>query len=301
MVDLVIVGTVALDTVETPFGKRERVLGGSASYAATAASYFAKPGIASIIGSDFPEAHLKFLEGRGIDLSGIAKSENKTFFWEGKYEFDLNVAHSLKTELNCLTEFDPVLPEEYRKADYLFLGNIAPELQLKVLGQMEKRPKLVIADTMNFWIGQDKEKVLEVVRKVDIALMNDGEARQLFKTHNLMKAAKEILALDSEIAIIKKGEHGCVLYTKDTHFALPGYPLENVVDPTGAGDSFAGTLLGYLSKNGNLSEKSFRKGLAYASSVASYTAEGFSLEKLGSLGEKDIEARVSSFRDIVRF
>lgn len=301
MVDVAIVGSIALDSIETPFGKREKILGGSASYASTAASFFCKPGLVGVVGTDFPKEHIEFFKKKGIDTAGLAVSDGKTFHWQGKYEFDLNQAHTLKTELNVFEKFNPILPEEYRNADFLFLGNILPELQLSVLNQMDKRPKLVLADTMNLWIQTKKEKVLQVVKEADICLMNDSEARQLFNTPNLLKAAKEILKLDSKIAIIKKGEHGCIMFSEESYFAMPGYPLENVIDPTGAGDSFAGALIGYLSKTKNLSEKNFRKALVYASTIASFDAEGFSLDKLKQISMKDIEKRFKEFKEIVKF
>ncbi len=301
MVDVVIVGSVALDNVKTPFGKRENVLGGSASYASTAASFFCKPGLVGVVGKDFPQEHVDFFRKKGIDTKGLEICDGKTFHWEGAYEFDLNQARTIKTELNVFEKFNPILPKEYRRADYLFLGNIMPELQLKVLEQMEKRPKLVLADTMNLWIQTKREKVLEVVKKSDICLMNDSEARQLFNTSNLLNAAREILKLDSNMAIIKKGEHGCIFLTDKKFFAIPGYPLENVVDPTGAGDCFAGALIGYLSKAGAMDESEFRKALVCASSVASFNAEGFSLEKLKEISLADINGRFKEFKEMVRF
>ena len=299
--EVVIVGSIGLDTIETPFGKVENVLGGSASYAAMAAGFFAKPGIVSVVGTDFPEKHMAFFKAHGINTDGIEKSEKGTFHWEGKYGFDVNVAETLKTELNSLAEFRPKLPESYKSADFLFLGNFDPEQQLNVLGQMKKRPRLVVSDTMNFYISQKPEKVLEVVKASDIVLLNDAEARQLFKTPNLVKAAKKILALDSEFAIIKKGEHGCLLFAKKTFFSAPGYPLENVVDPTGCGDSFAGALTGYLAKTKNLSEKNFRKAIITASAVASFNAEDFSLNRLSRLKKTEIKKRISEFKKITRF
>ena len=300
-VDVVIVGSVALDSVKTPFGKVERALGGSATYASVAASFFSRPGIVGIVGRDFPKEHSEFLQRRGVDLSGLSFAEGKTFHWEGEYGFDLNQATTKKTELNVFEKFQPVLPKEYRKCGFLFLGNIQPELQLDVLSQMNRRPKLVIADTMNLWIQTKREKVLEVVKAVDICLMNDAEARMLFKTPNLIKAAREIIRLDSEMAIIKKGEHGSILFTEKSFFALPGYPLENVVDPTGAGDCFAGALMGWLSKTKDLSENNFRKAMVYASTIASFNAEGFSLDNLKKTGLADVEERFKAFKEIVKF
>ncbi|MDD5148479.1 MAG: PfkB family carbohydrate kinase [Candidatus ainarchaeum sp.] len=299
--EVVLVGSIGLDSIETPFGKVENALGGSASYASLAAGFFARPGIVSIIGWDFPEKHIAFFKSKGIDTSGIEKSEKATFHWEGKYGFDINAAETLKTELNSLLDFSPKLPEEYRSADFLFLGNIDPELQLNVLSQMKKKPKLVIADTMNYWIKSKRGKVLEVVKAADICLMNDAEARQLFSTPNLVLAAKKILELDSKFAIIKKGEHGCLLFSKNSHFSAPGYPLENITDPTGCGDSFGGALIGYLAKTKDFSEKNFRKAIITASAIASFNAEDFSLNRMGRLKKTEITNRIKEFKKITKF
>ncbi len=301
MPKLVILGAVATDTVKTPFGKRENVLGGSATYAAVAASFFTKPGLVAVVGKDFPPAYRKFIESRGIDTAGLEVADGKTFHWEGYYEFDLNQAHTVKTELNVFAGFQPRLPEAYRKAPFLFLGNISPTLQLGVLDQMRTRPKLVMSDTMNYYIERERDQVLGVVKAVDVALMNDAEARMLFKTPNLVQAAREILKLDSRIAIIKKGEHGAILFYDHHFFAVPGYPLESVRDPTGAGDCFAGAMLGYLAKTGDLSEKNVRKALVYGSVVASFNAEDFSLDRLKGLSMADIKARYNEFKKFVQF
>ncbi|HLD58165.1 MAG TPA: PfkB family carbohydrate kinase [archaeon] len=298
---VVIAGSIALDNIETQFGKAENVLGGSASYAGIAAGFFAKAGIVGIVGNDFPEKYFDFFRGRGIDTGGIEKSSLKTFSWHGRYGFDVNTAETLKTELNALQEFRPVLPEEYKKADFFFLGNFDPEQQLALLSQMKKKPQLVVADTMNYWIESRREKVLEVVKKADICLMNDAEARQLFKTPSLAYAAKKILELDSKFAIIKKGENGCILFSKKGWFSAPGYPLETVIDPTGCGDSFAGALIGYLAKTNSLEEKNFRKAIITASAVASFNAEGFSLDRLKKITQKDISGRIKEFKNITRF
>ena len=301
MPDVVIVGSVALDNVRTPFGKAENALGGSATYASVAASYFSRPGIVAVVGNDFPKKHVELLEKKKVDLQGLKYVQGKTFRWEGYYEFDLNQAHTISTDLNVFSDFNPVLPEKYRNAKYLFLGNISPKLQLSVLAQMKKRPKLIVSDTMNYYIERDKDAVLEVIKKVDIGLMNEGEARQLFNTPNLITAARRIIGLDSEYAIIKKGEHGAIMLSDKGFFAAPGYPLENVVDPTGSGDAFAGALIGFLARTGNLSEKNFRKAIIHASAVASYNAEDFSLGKLANLSNKEIGGRVKKFRELVKF
>ena len=299
MVRVVIIGTVALDTIKTPFGEVQGVLGGSATYASWASSFFAKTGIVSIVGEDFPEEHNKILTDRGICLNGLVK-KGKTFRWDGFYEFDMNEAKTLNTELNALLEFEAELPEEYRDAEYVFLGNIDPELQLKVIGQL-KNPKVIAMDTMNFWIDSKKDKLIEAIKNIDILLINDGEARQLFETTNLVKAGRKALELGVKAVIIKKGEHGALLFTKDSHFNAPGYPLEDVKDPTGCGDSFGGSLIGCIAKAGKLNDKVLRKAVVYATSVASHNAEDFSLERMKKISLKDIDKRVKEIKKIRKF
>lgn len=301
MPDAVIIGSVALDSVETPFKKMENLLGGSATYAAFAASFFCKPGIVAVIGDDFPGDYLNLFKNRGICLKGLEiEKGGRTFRWEGSYEFDMNEAKTLRTELNVWENFKPKLPQEYRKAQYLFLGNIDPELQLDVLSQMESL-KFVIADTMNFWIEHKREKVEEVIRKIDLFLMNDGEARELFKTTNLVKASRQALKLGAKAVIIKKGEHGAILFSHSGYFIAPGYPLENIVDPTGCGDSFGGGLLGYLAKTNDLSDTNLRKAIIYASVIASHNAEDFGLDNLKKISLSDIEGRYHEFRRMGEF
>ena len=299
MVRVVIIGTVALDTIKTPFGEVQGVLGGSATYASWASSFFAKTGVVSIVGEDFPEEHNKILTDRGICLNGLVK-KGKTFRWDGFYEFDMNEAKTLNTELNALLEFEAELPEEYRDAEYVFLGNIDPELQLKVIGQL-KNPKVIAMDTMNFWIDSKKDKLIEAIKNIDILLINDGEARQLFETTNLVKAGRKALELGVKAVIIKKGEHGALLFTKDSHFNAPGYPLEDVKDPTGCGDSFGGSLIGCIAKAGKLNDKVLRKAVVYATSVASHNAEDFSLERMKKISLKDIDKRVKEIKKIRKF
>jgi len=299
MVNLVIAGTMALDGIETPFGKVENALGGSATYAAYAASFFSQPGIISVIGEDFPSHHLKELEKEGIDFKGIIK-EGKTFKWKGYYEFDMNEAKTLKTELNSLETFKPEVPEEYKDAKYIFLANIDPSVQLEIIKNI-KNPEIILTDTMNFWIDHKKDELLEVIKKTDILLLNDGEARQLFKTVNLIQAANKALKLGPKAVIIKKGEHGALLFTKDKHFNAPSYPLENIKDPTGCGDSFGGALIGYLAKTKNKDEPNIRKAIIYASVLASHNAEDFSLEKLKKIKQKDIEKRFNEMKEMREF
>lgn len=299
MPDTLILGTIALDNIQTPFGKEKEALGGSATYAAYAASFFSKPAIVSIIGKDFPKAHSELLKNRKISLEGIEIGE-KTFRWDGLYEFDMNQAKTLKTELNVLEGFDPKLPEDYKDIKYVFLANLDPDAQLSVLNQLES-PELVLTDTMNLWIEHKKDKLLEVIKKTDILLLNDGEARQLFDTVNLVQAANKALALGPKAIIIKKGEHGSLLFTKDKHFNAPGYPLETVKDPTGCGDTFGGTLIGYLAKTKDISEANLRKAIVYATAVASFNAQDFSLNKLKSIDEDDINKRYDELKEIRDF
>jgi len=301
MVDLVVFGSVAFDSIKTPFGQAERVLGGSGTYASLAASFFCKPGIVSVVGSDFPTEEMDFLKGKGIDLKGLEIRQGKTFHWRGEYGLDINAAKTLETNFNVLADFKPKLPKAYKNAGFLLLGNNDPVVQLDLVKQMVQRPKLVIADTMNLYIEKQREKVLEVVKEADICLMNDAEARQLFNTPNLVKASKEILKLDSDLAIIKKGEHGALLSTAKGSFVAPAYPLENVVDPTGCGDCFAGAMIGFIAKAGKVNEEIVRKAIIYGSVVASFNAEGMGLERLKKLKMPEIEKRFKEMQELVRF
>lgn len=301
MVDVVVFGSVAFDSIKTPFGKTDKTLGGSGTYASIAASFFSKPGVVSAVGSDFGTENMGVLKKKGIDLTGLELMPGKTFHWKGEYSHDINSAKTLDVQFNVLENFKPELPEEYRTAEFLLLGNNDPKAQLGVLKQMEKRPKLVIADTMNYYIEHQRDKVLDVVKEADICLMNDGEARMLFNEPSLLKAAKEIIKLNSDLAIIKKGEHGALLSTAKGSFVAPAYPLEDIIDPTGCGDCFAGAMIGFLAKQGTVNEELMRKAIIYGSVVASFNAEGMGLEKLCSISMKDIEARFNEFKEIVRF
>ena len=296
---VLIIGTVALDTIETPFGRVEKALGGSATYAGFAASFFAEPALISVIGCDFPKEYIESMKKRRINLDGL-KIKDKTFHWEGFYEYDMNEAKTRKTELNALEHFKPEVPEKYKGIKYVFLANINPEHQLSVLKQMDK-PDFVVLDTMNFWINNKRNSLLKVIKDVDVLLLNDGEARQLFSTANLVKAANHALKLGPKAVIIKKGEHGALLFTKNKHFSAPSYPLENIKDPTGCGDSFGGAFIGYLAKTNDLSERNFRKAVIYGSVVASHNAEDFGLNKLKNLTMGDIEKRYKEFQDIREF
>ncbi len=299
---VIVAGTIALDDVRTPFGAVKRALGGSATFAALGCALFEKPGIASVVGNDFPAEHIQLFQQKGIDTQGIEiRKLEKTFHWKGEYGMDLNNAKTIRTDLNVVENFDLQLPTLYREAPFLFLGNLDPEIQLNIIKQMKQRPKIVIADSMNLWISTKREKVLDVIQNVDLFLLNEIEARQLFNISSLKKAANELLKLGLKNAIIKKGEHGCISFTKDTHFACPGYPLENIMDPTRSGDSFGGSLLGYLSKTEDFSEKNMRKAIVFASCVASYNAEGFSVNRLKTIGVKEIRQRYNEFQKIAKF
>lgn len=303
MVDVIFAGTIGLDDIETPFGKVKEALGGSSIYSAYAASFFAKSGIVSIAGEDFPKKHIDELKKKGIDLEGI-EVKGKNFRWEGFYEFDMNEAKTLRTELNVLTEFDPKLPEKYRKTKYVFLANVDPEVQMKVLNQIEK-PEFVVMDTMNFWIEHKKEELLKVMKHVDVIVLNDGEARQLFGTVNLVAAANNALKYAKKAVVIKKGEHGALLFVKEDgkirHFNAPGYPLENVKDPTGCGDSFGGGFIGYIAKTKDHRDANLRKAVIYGSVIASFNAEDFSLERQKRLTMAEIEKRFNEMKEIREF
>ena len=299
---VLIVGSVALDSVETPFGKVAKVLGGAAVYSSVAASFFAPVCLVGVVGDDFPEEHLEFLASRDIDMRGLrVVPGKKTFHWKGAYFGDLNDAHTIDTELNVFEEFRPELPAEYRSCKYVFLANIDPDLQLEVLSQIES-PRLVACDTMNFWIERKRAQLLEVLKRVDIAFMNDAEARQLTAEPNLNRAASEIHKLGPKYVIVKKGEHGAVLYCdSDLCFIAAPYPLYEVVDPTGAGDSFAGGFMGYMARTGVINSRNLRRAVVYGSTLASFNVQDFSLNRLRSLTMDDINRRYEEFRRIVHF
>ena len=294
MADIIILGTIGLDTLKTPFGKVENALGGSAVYASYATSFFSPVGIVSIKGTDLDDSELNFLKERTVSLEGV-KTEGKNFRWSGEYEYDMGEAKTLKTELNSLADFNPDVPESYKKAKYLFLANVDPEIQLKVIESIEN-PELIVIDTMNFWIENKKEKLIDAIKKANILILNDGEARQLFDTPNLIKAGKLALKMGLDAVIIKKGEHGSLLFTENEHFNCPGYPLETVIDPTGCGDSFGGSFIGHYSKNKNL-----RKAMVYASVIASFNAEGFGLHNIRKITMEDIEKRFDEMEKIREF
>jgi ribokinase len=298
---VLIVGSVALDSVKTPLGEVKDALGGAAVYSSVAAGFFTPVMMVGVVGKDFPSKHIDFLISRGIDTRGLQIVPGKSFRWGGSYEFDLNQAHTLFTELNVFAEFKPSIPSAYRSAEFVFLANIDPELQLEVLDQVEN-PKLIACDTMNFWIEGKRDALIEVMKRVDVAFLNDAEARQLIGTGSLIKAATEIRKLGPSTVIIKKGEHGAMMFCDDALcFAAPSYPLEEVVDPTGAGDSFAGGFIGYLAHTGDTSARNIRKAIICGSTIASYNVEGFSLSKLSELTPHDISERYSAFQHLVHF
>ena len=297
---LLAVGTVAFDCVETPFGKRDDILGGSVSYLGTAASYFTNVRMMSVIGEDFPQGILDFFEQRDIDASGVKRIPGQTFRWRGRYTENLNEAQTLETQLNVLTDFDPKVPDAFLDSDYLVLGNISPDLQLNVLEQVEGA-KLVACDTMNFWIDGALEDLKKTLKKVHLLSINDGEARMLSGEHNLVKAAKAIQAMGPDILVIKRGEHGALCCTPEGMFAAPAMPLETIMDPTGAGDSFAGGLMGYIAQTGRWDLASLRQAVILGSVMASFNVQDFSLDRLKSLSHDDIRRRYQDFADLTSF
>jgi len=297
---ILVVGSVAFDSVETPFGVVEDVLGGSATYFSTSASYFTDVSLVAVVGRDFPEEHADFLKSRNIDLRGLSRNPGETFRWKGRYGYDLNEAQTLETRLNVFESFKPSIPSEYADAEYLFLANIDPDLQMEVLSQV-KNPRIIASDTMNFWISSKPESLRKVIGMVDILIINDAEARQLSQEPNLVKSARKILSLGVKTLIIKRGEYGVLMFTGTSIFAAPAYPLEKVFDPTGAGDTFAGGFMGYLANTGNLSEAGIRQAIIFGSVMASFTVEDFSLNRLKSLDYPQIEARYRGFKAMTHF
>ncbi len=300
---LVSVGTVAFDAIETPFGKVDKIVGGAALYISLAASYFNKNcNMVSVIGDDYDQETLERLKQKNINIEGIeVKKGEKSFFWSGKYHYDLNTRDTLITDLNVLADFDPKLPESYKNPEYLMLGNLSPSVQLSVINQLENKPKLIALDTMNFWMDVAREELDQVVSKIDLLTINDEEARQYTEEHSLVKAAKKILNLGPKYLVIKKGEHGALLFHEDNLFYAPALPLENVIDPTGAGDTFAGGMMGYLAKTDNLSFDNLKRSVIMGSAMASFAVEEFGPEKLYDLDEDQINKRVDEFRSLISF
>ena len=303
IMSLLVIGTVAFDAIETPFGKTDKIVGGAASYISLAASYFYNHiNIVSVVGEDFSQDFLAILKKQGVNLDGLqVKKGEKSFFWAGKYHNDLNNRDTLDTQLNVLADFDPVVPESYQNCEFLMLGNLMPSLQLKVLAQLKTRPKLIVLDTMNFWMDIAMDDLKQVITKIDVLTINDSEARQLSGEYSLVKAAQKIINMGPKTLIIKKGEHGALLFNKDEVFFAPALPLEDVFDPTGAGDSFAGGFIGYLAKTQDISFENMKRAIIYGSAMASFTVEKFGTERLIGLSKADVEERVQEFVDLVQF
>ncbi|HAW49932.1 TPA: sugar kinase [bacterium] len=299
---VLIVGSIGIDSVKTPFGEASDVLGGSAVYASVSSSFFNKAFIISVVGSDFPDEYMELLKSYEIDITGVEKIPGQTFRWKGYYTYELNEAKTLETQLNVLSEFDPVLPDSYRNLQdpHIFLANIDPDLQIKVLDQI-KNPELVVLDTMNYWIENKPESLKEAMSKVDVMVLNDGEARELTGEPNLVKASTKIRELGPKRVIIKKGEHGALMFSDDSIFSAPAYPLEFIFDPTGAGDTFAGGLIGYLSDVHGNKEEDYRKAVIFGSAMASFVVEDFSLERMKILTWDDIKERYYQFKTLSHF
>lgn len=297
---VLVVGSVALDSVETPFGKVDDALGGAAVHFATAASLLTPVQLVGVVGNDYPVDQLKPLVARGVDLAGLEHADGESFRWRARYRHDLNSAETLETRLGVFSHFRPRIPEQFRRAPFVFLANIDPRLQLDVLAQVES-PRLVACDTMNFWIESRRPDLLNLLERVDMITLNDAEARQLTEKANLVHAARWILAHGPKYVIIKKGEHGAFMFTKETVFFAPAYPLEQVFDPTGAGDSFAGGFIGYLAASGDLSEASMRRAVVYGSAMGSFAVEEFSNSRLMKLTRAELDNRVEEFRHLVAF
>ena len=300
---LLIVGTVAFDAIETPFGKTDKILGGSAPYIGLSASQFGTASaIVSVVGGDFPETHLELLRQHNIDISGIEIiSSGKTFFWSGRYHNDMNTRDTLSTELNVLSDFQPVVPSKFKDANVVVLGNLHPLVQSSVLDQVTNKEALVILDTMNFWMDNTLEDLMEVIKRVDVITINDEEARQLSGQSSLVAAARNIYEMGPKHVVIKKGEHGALLFSGDNVFFAPALPLEEVFDPTGAGDTFAGGFAGFLSKTNNFSFENMKKAVVYGSALASFTVEKFGTERISNLSSKEVFERLQMFKNLTQF
>jgi len=297
---ILVVGSVAFDTIETPYGRAEEVLGGSAAYFAVAASYFARVKLVAVVGADFPAHERAFLASRDIDLEGLEVRKGRTFRWSGRYHEDMNVRDTLDLQLNVFSDFSPVLPARYRNAPFVFLANINPGLQGGVLDQLTQ-PRLIACDTISHWIEGARPELEALLKKVEVLIINDEEARLLSGEHNLVRAARKILALGPRTLLVKRGEYGVLLFSANSVFAVPAYPLEEVIDPTGAGDSFAGGFLGFLARSGDLSEANLRRAIVYGSVVASFVVEDFSLRRLCTLTRDDIDRRYRQFVSLTEF
>lgn len=300
---LLAIGTVAFDAIETPFGKTDKILGGAATFIGLAASNFYKDiNIVSVVGEDFPEEYIKMLQNHGVNTEGLqVKKGEKTFFWSGKYHNDMNSRDTLDTQLNVLENFDPIIPASYQDCEYLMLGNLAPAIQKTVIQRMAKRPKLIVMDTMNFWMDIAMDDLKETLKLIDVLSINDEEARQLSGEYSLVKAAQKIMKMGPKYLVIKKGEHGALLFHDDQVFYAPALPLEDVFDPTGAGDTFAGGFIGYLAQTDDISFKNMKRALIHGSALASFCVEKFGTERLVNLQEDEIDTRLQEFVDLVQF
>lgn len=300
---LLVVGTMAFDAIETPFGKSDRIIGGAATYIALSASNFISPiKQVSVVGGDFPQEELDHLSSRGVVLEGVQiKKDEKSFFWSGKYHMDMNERDTLETQLNVLADFSPVVPDSYQDCEFVMLGNLVPAVQHSVLKQMKTRPKLVVMDTMNFWMDTAMPDLEEVLKHVDVLLVNDSEARQLSAQYSLVKAAKVIMDMGPKFLVVKKGEHGALLFHKDKVFVAPALPLEEVFDPTGAGDTFAGGFVGHLAKTKDISFENMKTAIIVGSAMASFCVEKFGTTRMKEITKEDINTRISQFVDLVNF
>jgi sugar/nucleoside kinase (ribokinase family) len=300
---LLVIGTVAFDAIETPFGKTDKIVGGAATFISMAASYFTKNiNLVSVVGEDFPADAIGMMQKRGVNTEGLQiKQGEKTFFWSGKYHNDMNTRDTLDTQLNVLATFDPVIPENYQNCDFLMLGNLAPAVQHQVLDRLENRPKLVVLDTMNFWMNIALPELTSLLKRVDVLTINDEEARQLSGEYSLVKAAQKILDMGPKYLIIKKGEHGALLFNNEQVFFAPALPLEDVFDPTGAGDSFAGGFIGYLAETKDISFDNMKRGVIFGSAMASFSVEKFGTERIQNLSSEEVDERVQQFIDLVQF
>ena len=300
---LIVVGSMAFDAIETPFGKSDKIIGGAATYIAWSASNFTKPiRQISVVGGDFPKEELAILEERGVDMDGVQiKKDEKSFFWSGKYHMDMNTRDTLETQLNVLGAFEPFVPDSFQDSDFLILGNLSPAVQLSVIDQLNERPKLVVMDTMNFWMEVALEDLKKVLLKVDVLLVNDSEARELSHEYSLVKAARKIMTMGPKYLIIKKGEHGALLFHEDNVFFAPALPLEEVFDPTGAGDTFAGGFMGHIARTKDISFENMKTAIIVGSAMASFCVEKFGTQRLREITKEDIDKRLMQFQELVNF
>ncbi len=300
MMSLLVVGSMAFDSVKTPFGERENAIGGSATYFSVSASDFADVRLVAVVGEDFPQSELDFLADRSVDLAGLERRKGETFRWKGEYGYDLNTAHTLDTQLNVFQDFQPQVPDSFRESEYVFLANIDPELQASVLDQVNS-PRLVACDTMNFWIEGKRDELVKTIGMVDLVVINEGEVRELAGDSNILKASRKILEIGPKTLVVKQGEYGALLIQNDSVFLAPGLPLEDINDPTGAGDTFAGGFMGYLASKGDLSRDGLRRAVIFGSVMASFNVESFSYDRLRTLTDEDIEGRYREFSDLAHF